>query len=71
MLPRPVVKHHIRPAISLLSTPDDLAPPATPSKRKKPKRKDQQAELPHTPPQTPEPHKSEPDMPDTKEYESP
>jgi hypothetical protein len=71
MLPRPVAKYHIPPAISLLSTQDDLARPDSPPKRKKSKRESQQAELPRTPPRTPEPPKIEPEMPDKKEYQIP
>jgi hypothetical protein len=69
MLPRPVAKYHICPAILLLSTQDDLAPPATPQKGKKSKRKSQQPDEPHTPPKTPEQSKVEPIMSDkAKEY---
>jgi hypothetical protein len=69
MLPRPIAKYHIRPAISLLSTQDDLAPPATPPKGKKSKRKVQQPDEPHTPPKTPEPPKDDPNMSEkAKEY---
>jgi hypothetical protein len=54
MLPRPVAKYHIQPTILLLSTQEDLAWPATPPKRKKPKSKHQQQVEPPTPPKTPE-----------------
>lgn len=68
-LPRPVTRYRIHPAVLLLSTHEDLAPPKSPSKRRKSKGKREIPEAPHTPPRSPEPTDDEPNMSgNVKEY---